>query len=1516
MVYVKRLVMQGFKSFAKRTEIVFDKHINVILGPNGSGKSSSYDTLVTLSSGEEIELGKLVDEQINNSKNIKTIKDGEYVDGDDSIQIITLNKESMKAEKKEISKFIRREGDVLYKIKTRTGKELKATGCHPVMTFINGGVNSSLISELKEGSLIATPRIIEINGKEMDKDYARFIGYIIGDGYIAKDRIEFVNADKEIIEDFIDLTKNKFGLDIRERDDKNIKIIYFRDKKKVKEIRDLFYKDYTETITSEVKQIPKEYMVADNNTISNLLAGLYDTDGSVRKDIAVIEYCTKNQKLAKQIQGLLLRFGITSKVKKRICNAVTKDKRVPGEYYYLYIYGRYNFEKFHGNIHLRAKHKVKNIEMHLKKNVIANPNVDVLPKEINRYVKEVAVLLGIQPKPLRKEYPAFMAYVEDRCSPTREGINHILPLFENKLKLVQEHFKNMSLNQLNLVSFMDEMNLSSPEMATQIGLSKSVIRNRWATQEFNARPENLQKFYNLLRQKYSERFGRICELLSLLRNVANSDIFWDEIVSIEKLDTPKYVYDLTIEDNHNFIANNIFVHNSNVADALCFVLGRLSIKSMRAAKAKNLIFMGSKFIKPSKEAFVEIVFDNTDRSFSLDKDEISIKRGVRVNGQSLYKINEETKTRAEIIELLAQAGIDPHGFNLILQGQIQSIVRMHPEERRKIIEEVAGIAIYESRKEKSIHELEKTDEKLKEINTVLRERFALLRNLEKEKAQAQKFKELELTQKRCKFSILNRRAEDRTKEVNSILKSIETKLKDKEKSVEKRDKSQAFIEQASQKSIEINRHIQQATGIEQDTLHTQIANLKAEIEGLKVRKENYENRRTEFQRRIEEVSKSVPELEQEIEALKKESPSVAKKADELRKKKEELSKLEEEKKSLITLKSELNSIKERIRDRERQLARIQAESDSALKILDRDSRNLIYQTEDECISSVKSLKDSVLEKRTTLNELIRKELEHEKVISLAESDIYRNSEIISKVQKIDVCPLCQSKITESHISHVNSDCNEKISSAESKRESSMKSLSEIKNSRESLVKELKMIEERLSLSELEISRHRSIKDKKDLLRRYVEEEKTLKLDIQKLDERRKTLETKTLDSGRVDEAYQAKMHEIEEISLRNKEDLDNSIQYKERDLEKFNEIIKRSQRDTKDLEKDIDEISKNLSSKVSALNIKEEEEQKLNTRFKKMFLDRDNLQKEIQEKNFELSEIQNEIRAIEDQINYLKIGQAKLDAEIESLKAEMNEYPGVELISAPLQNLEERLKKTQESLMLVGSINLRALEVYDEVKKEYDIVQEKVNTLDKEKQEILKIIEEIDKKKTREFLKAFRAVNELFTQNFAKLYTKGVAFLEIENKEDIFAGGVNIVVKLAKGKYFDVTSLSGGEQTLVALSLLFAIQEHKPYHFYIFDEIDAALDKRNSERLDALLHQYMKGGQYIVITHNDAIIMNSNILYGVSMHEGVSRVLSLRTDDKEAIAAHTDKGHPPAENTQSEVKEENKEETSESNKEE
>jgi chromosome segregation protein len=918
---------------------------------------------------------------------------------------------------------------------------------------------------------------------------------------------------------------------------------------------------------------------------------------------------------------------------------------------------------------------------------------------------------------------------------------------------------------------------------------------------------------------------------------------------------------------------------TNVAEALCFVLGRISAKSMRAAKSRNLIFMGSKYVRPSKEAFVELVFDNKNSDFNIEREEVRLKRIVRLNGQSIYKINDETKSRAEVIETLAQAGIDPYGFNLVMQGQIQSTVKMHGDDRRKIIEEVAGISIYESRKEKSLKELEKTEVRLKEISTILRERTAYLRNLEKEKAQAQRFKDAETVVKRAKATILSKRKNDKEGEVKGVVKSIDEKEGVKEKIKGKIENTTDELIKLEEKINEINKRVQKASGMEQEKLHDDIANLKAELEGLRVRKESFENKEREVNRRIEELGSGIPEMEKEIEDLRKESPLIARKAAELKKKKEELSNVESERKKLLGVKHEIQGLKDRNKDRENSLAKLSGSSAALLERIEEEERGLSFGNEQECAKGVGLLRENFDRMKKDLEELNKKELENSKFISVSDAEIFRSKKTKEHIEKVDVCPLCQSKMTKKHVGHVHEDCNSRIDEANGTRKEAVKNLEEIIVKKISLEKDILEVEKKIGEGEVELIRHKNIIDKKGELNRVVENEKGLKDEIKLLEEKRKKLEFRSAELEGIEGKYDKMMLDIEEISSRTEEDVDTTLLYKERELENTRNIIKRSKEDLEGVESEIGEISVNIEEKESSLEVMERKEDELQSRFKEMFANRDNLAKEIQEKNLSFSERQSELRQIEDQINYLKIGKAKLDAEKEAIDMDLSEFVGVELLGGSLNVLEDRLKKSQELLNNIGAINMRALEVYEEVKKEYDVVYEKVETLDKEKNDVMKIIEEIDKKKKRTFMRTFKAINELFTENFSKLSSKGLAYLEVENKEDIFEGGVNIIVKFAKGKYFDVTSLSGGEQTLVALSLLFAIQEHKPYHFYIFDEIDAALDKRNSERLSGLLNQYMKLGQYIVITHNDALITNSNVLYGVSMHEGVSKVLGMRVQE-------------------------------------
>jgi chromosome segregation protein len=319
-------------------------------------------------------------------------------------------------------------------------------------------------------------------------------------------------------------------------------------------------------------------------------------------------------------------------------------------------------------------------------------------------------------------------------------------------------------------------------------------------------------------------------------------------------------------------------------------------------------------------------------------------------------------------------------------------------------------------------------------------------------------------------------------------------------------------------------------------------------------------------------------------------------------------------------------------------------------------------------------------------------------------------------------------------------------------------------------------------------------------------------------------------------------------------------------------------RNEENLIEEIKEIKNNAQEKRNLLKKKSEQEEELNRKFKKLISQRESLQTKFRESEIEISSQQTLFHSIEQEINNFKIDKARLDAETENLETEIREFGEIELVRGDKEVLTSRLNHTQEILSKIGSVNLRSLEVYESVKKEYDAIKEKMETVEKEKEGILKIIHNIDIRKKKTFIKTLKELNDIFSRNFSRLNTKGHVSLELENRKDPFelGTGVKIMVKTGHGKYFDATSLSGGEQVLIALSLIFAIQELRPYQFYLLDEIDAALDKRNSERLSLLLKKYMEKGQYIIITHNDEVILNANNLYGLSMHEGISKVISLR----------------------------------------
>ncbi len=913
---------------------------------------------------------------------------------------------------------------------------------------------------------------------------------------------------------------------------------------------------------------------------------------------------------------------------------------------------------------------------------------------------------------------------------------------------------------------------------------------------------------------------------------------------------------------------------SNVTDALCFVLGRLSIKSMRAAKASNLIFLGTKGAAPSKEASVEIIFDNSNRAFTLIEKEVSIKRIVRKNGQSIYKINNQTKTRQEVLALLAQAGIDPNGFNIVLQGEIQNFVRMQTEERRQVIEEVAGISIYESRKEKSLKELEKTESKLKEVSAILRERTAYLNNLEKEREAALKHKKLENDVRKFKKSLIYQELEKKKKSKKEIIEDIEKKNKEIEKTKKTILSYKTTIESLEEKISEINTTIQKQTGLEQEKLNQEIANLRAELAGLTVKKESNEKKLRDIDRQRNNLTESMRENASSINSLQKESPTIEKIKKELDIKKKELEKLESERKKHYMIKTELRTIRDRLQDKKTILQNYENESRFLLKQIDGLSIELFDKKTTE--SNVEQLKLSLAQKKELLENLNKRERELEKTIHTNESKIEEQKKVIEKIEKIDICPLCKSKITEDHLHSIHKETSPKIESLAKEIQDSDKEMGEIYSKRDVLTKDIESISSEIQKRQNDLLKLRTINDKNEQIKNLHERIQLTQNELIDLEEKQKKLGDDFDENSNIEEKYENLKIEVQDISLRNKENLSSELAYKERELERIKITLKQLDTDEEDLGEELISISKNIAERDQVLKGKRKLEEELIRKAEKYIQERDNLQKKIRENESELSKKKNAVYNLEQGINNFKIDKARIDAEVENLETEILEFSNVEVVKIKREVLLEKIRKAEDMLSRIGTVNMRALEVYEEIKKEYDAINERVETITKEKEGVLKIIHEIDVKKKKTFLKTLDELNEIFTRNFSQISTKGQVSLELQNKKDPFSDGVDIIVKTGHGKYFDIKSLSGGEQTMVALSLIFAIQELKPYAFYILDEIDAALDKRNSQRLANLLKKYMQKGQYIIITHNDEIITGATNLFGVSMHEGISKVISLK----------------------------------------
>ena len=301
---------------------------------------------------------------------------------------------------------------------------------------------------------------------------------------------------------------------------------------------------------------------------------------------------------------------------------------------------------------------------------------------------------------------------------------------------------------------------------------------------------------------------------------------------------------------------------------------------------------------------------------------------------------------------------------------------------------------------------------------------------------------------------------------------------------------------------------------------------------------------------------------------------------------------------------------------------------------------------------------------------------------------------------------------------------------------------------------------------------------------------------------------------------------------------------------------------------------------LQLLHSKEDEEKKLNEADQAYYNFRNQLaekESEIRHKVKDKEQVEHMLAAIKDKLNELKLQLAGMKERMNvEFRINLEDILGESRTGeVPVEELQEKADRMKKRLENLGEVNPTAIEAFTEMKKRYDFIVEQKTDLVNAKESLLKTIEEVEITANQKFLDTFHLVRENFNKVFKSLFTEDdQCDLILENPENIAESGIDVIAKPKGKRPSSLTQLSGGERTLTATALLFAIYLIKPAPFCILDEVDAPLDDANVSKFTNMIRQFSDNSQFIIVTHNKMTMSTVDVIYGVTMQEpGVSKLV-------------------------------------------
>ncbi len=348
--------------------------------------------------------------------------------------------------------------------------------------------------------------------------------------------------------------------------------------------------------------------------------------------------------------------------------------------------------------------------------------------------------------------------------------------------------------------------------------------------------------------------------------------------------------------------------------------------------------------------------------------------------------------------------------------------------------------------------------------------------------------------------------------------------------------------------------------------------------------------------------------------------------------------------------------------------------------------------------------------------------------------------------------------------------------------------------------------------------------------------------------------------------------------------LKQELEFKNNQLNALRNQVSANAKQLEQTDASIDESMTLLSTSEEALLVlmhrKEDEEKKLNEADQAYY----NLRNVLSEKESSLrhiikdkEQVEHLLSEIKDRLNELKLQLAgmkeRLHVEFKINLDDIIDQPRTG--ETPVEELQEKSDRMKKRLENLGEINPTAIEAFQEMKKRYEFIVEQKTDLVNAKDSLMQTIEEVEATANKQFLDTFNQVRENFQKVFKALFSEeDTADMVLENPENLAETGIDIVAKPKGKRPSSITQLSGGEKTLTATALLFAIYLIKPAPFCILDEVDAPLDDANVTKFTNMIRQFSENSQFIIVTHNKMTMSSVDVIYGVTMQEpGVSRLV-------------------------------------------